>query len=233
MPNPHLIERLQGIQNLLMAGHRASSTMSSAVKGREREDFMDKFLRHVLPPTYRFGTGDITDSRGAKSGQLDIVIEKPFLPSLHVWDGKPRLYLAESVAAVIEVKSNLAYQWAEAEESLKKVRWLWRDPVTRRAPDLRNIIPFFAVGYAGWKEIETVKKRLDSPYGVNGILIIENFTFVQNNDLHSGANNFGKITVAMNEVQGPMGLWGSITALHQVTVGYGDDGSKWIVDYAR
>ena len=49
-----------------------------------------------LPPIYRFGTGDATDSTGNKSGQLDVVVEYPFSPSLPVvGTGQSRLYLAE------------------------------------------------------------------------------------------------------------------------------------------
>ncbi len=79
--------------------------MSDSSKGSEREHFIDLFLKEVFPPSYRFGTGDALDSAGNKSGQLDVVVELTFFPSLPALGGGSRLYLAEGVAAVIEVKS--------------------------------------------------------------------------------------------------------------------------------
>ena len=88
--------------------------MSSASKGNEREAFINGFLSEVLPPQFRFGSGDATDQNGARSGQLDIVVEYPFVPSLPIVAGRsPRLYLAEGIVAVIEVKSDIAKQWDE------------------------------------------------------------------------------------------------------------------------
>ena len=46
--NQHLIERLIGIQAQLMAGYTGGHPMSNASKGREREEFIDLFLRCVL-----------------------------------------------------------------------------------------------------------------------------------------------------------------------------------------
>ena len=105
MPNQHVFQRLSGLQTILNGIHQSSVGLSSATIGGERAAFIDQFLSKVLPPIYRFGSGDVTDSSGAKSGQLDVVVEYPFAPSLPtVGSGQSRLYLAESAAAVIEVK---------------------------------------------------------------------------------------------------------------------------------
>jgi hypothetical protein len=104
VPNPHLLERIAAVQDTLFALYRGGKPMSSATKGREREYFVHEFLEQILPPVHRFGSGDVIDSHGHTTGQVDIVIEHPFLPSLPQPGGKERLYLAESVAAVIEVK---------------------------------------------------------------------------------------------------------------------------------
>ena len=94
----HIVKRLAGIQGQLISAHAGGGELSSATKGNEREQFIDLFLSQVFPPIYRFGTGDIIDSNGNKSGQLDVVIEYPFVPSLPLVGGKPRLYLAEGVS---------------------------------------------------------------------------------------------------------------------------------------
>lgn len=92
-----------------MGAHQAGGSMRSASKGNEREAFINAFLSEILPPQFRFGSGDITDQSANRSGQLDIVIEFPFVPSIPIVAGKsPRLYLAEGVLAVIEVKSDIS-----------------------------------------------------------------------------------------------------------------------------
>jgi hypothetical protein len=128
MPNQHLIERLAAIQDALLALHRGGGPMSSSTKGREREHFIHQFLEQVLPPVHRFGSGDIIDSSGNRSGQADIVIEHPRLPSLPHPGGKERLYLAESVAAVIEVKSDISSQWHDVEATAREIKKLRRPP---------------------------------------------------------------------------------------------------------
>ena len=73
MTNPHIADRLAGIQSMLMGAHSAGRSMSSASKGTERANFINILLNEVLTPQYRFGEGDVTDLKGNRSGQLDIV----------------------------------------------------------------------------------------------------------------------------------------------------------------
>ena len=125
-PHPILTPRLEAIHRTLIAGFDGSSNFSSATKGHERELFVSGLLRQVFPPTFRFGTGDVTDFRGEQSGQVDVVIEFPHIYSLPLTPDGPRLYMSETVAAVIEVKSNLSKQWNEALETAKKLKNLKR-----------------------------------------------------------------------------------------------------------
>src|SRR5438874_11970568 len=105
---------MAGIQTMLNGVYQAGQSMSSASKGNEREAFIDGFLSQVLPTPFRFGTGDATDSSGKRSGQLDVVVEVPLMPSLPFpGSGNARLYLAEGIAAVIDVKSYVAGQWPD------------------------------------------------------------------------------------------------------------------------
>jgi hypothetical protein len=128
MPNQFVLQRLAGIQQVLMGVHRSGAPMSAASRGTERQTFVESFLANVLPPIYRFGSGDATDAAGHRSGQLDVVVEYPFSPSLPSFGGIPttRLYLAESVAAVVEVKSNIAAQWDEARHTAAQLAPLRR-----------------------------------------------------------------------------------------------------------
>ena len=136
MPNQFVIDRVAGIRAQLMASYQSNVSLSSATKGSEREAFIELFLAQAFPSQFRFGTGDATDQHGNKSGQLDVVVEFPFSPSLPSAGGaRHRLYLAESVAAVVEVKSNVQSQWAEVVQTANALKLLHRnlDRFSRRA----------------------------------------------------------------------------------------------------
>lgn len=205
--NQFIASRLTGIRAMLMGAHFAGSNMSTASRGSERETFVDKFLCEVFTPQFRFGDGDITDNSGNRSGQLDVVIEYPWVPSLPViGSNRPRLYLAEGVAAVIEVKSNLASQWGEVKSTssqLKKLKRQYGGGITAgfRPPEQ---IPLFAVGYTGWKTIDTLQQRLNEGF-VEGILVIDAGLFISL-PLFQGIR-----------AEGDWSLWGLVACLHRVT----------------
>lgn len=128
--HPYLEPRLEALHRVLMESFRGGGVMSSATRGTERELFMRAFLSQVFSPMHRFGTGDITDAHQERSGQVDIVIPFPETAlSFPLYPEGPRLFLAEGVAAVIEVKSDLAAQWSEVlstAEHVKKLRRSFR-----------------------------------------------------------------------------------------------------------
>jgi len=192
---------------MLKAVHQSSSGLSTATTGTERSAFIDGFLSGVLPAPFRFGTGDATDKSGKRSGQLDVVVENPFCPSLPiVGGGQIRLYLAEAVAAVVEVKSNVEKQWPQVLETAAKLKPLRRQlrgyAYVGRPPTER--IPFFAVGYEGWKHQETLKAKLGEGT-IDGILVIDPGVF-------ASSSNFGEI-ISSDEAA----LWGFISCLHEAT----------------
>lgn len=206
--NSHIATRLAGIRSMLMGAHQAGSSMSTASRGSERAAFVDKFLCEVLTPQYRFGDGDATDSAGNRSGQLDVVVEYPWVPSLPVvGNNRPRLYLAEGIACVIEVKSDVASQWGEVmrtSSQLKKLERHFAAGVTMGYPPPKKI-PLFAVGYEGWKTTEPVRQRL-AEGGVDGILVIDSGIFLS-------SDAFMGLGVAGSE----WALWGLISCLHIAT----------------
>jgi hypothetical protein len=207
MPNRLIFQRLQGVQQTLMGVHRSGAPMSAASKGAERQVFIEGFLGNVLPSLYRFGTGDATDVHGHRSGQLDVVVEYPFSPSLPSVGGTTRLYLAESVAAVVEVKSDLSAQWGEAVRTADLLAPLQRTfgAMSFVGSPPSDRIPLFVAGYTGWAKQETVAKYLAENPHVAGILVIENGIF-------AASDAFGGMTAS-----GPWGLWALICCLHQVT----------------
>jgi hypothetical protein len=205
MANPHLLQRLQGIQTILNGVHQGGGSMSASTRGIERQGFIDNFLSQVLPTPFRFGTGDATDRHGNRSGQLDVVVEVPLMPSLPLHTGGARLYLAEGVAAVIEVKSDVADQWPEVLHVAQQLSPLRRQFQTAMSVGFEppERIPLFAVGYTGWKKLETLQEKLtDGP--VEGILVVDSGLF---------ASPKGRGVLA----KGPWALWGLIASLTLLT----------------
>ena len=212
MENPSVLERLRGIQSILNGVHQASAPMSASTKGIERQSFIEDFLSKVLPPVYRFGTGDATDANGDRSGQLDVVIEYPFSPSLPSVSGgvsstTTRLYLAESVASVVEVKSDVAGQWSEAQRtaaSLATVQRSFGATMTMGRPP-KPRIPLFVAGYIGWKTTDALVRNLDASPDIAGVLVIDAGLFA------SSSEYFGA------RFSGPWALWALICVLHGIT----------------
>jgi hypothetical protein len=210
--NKYIAGRLQGIQMMLMSAHKAGKLASSNTKGKERESFVKLFLSKTLPSQFRFGSGEITDLNSNLSGQIDIVIEYPHLPSITIPESnaETRLYLAEGVAAAIEVKSNLCDQWREVEKTSTKIKRLKRR-FSYRIGEAPDKIPFFAVGYEGWKELDTLRTYIDTGI-VDGILIIENGLFLWNDSILSLG---GQITGYGTE---HWALWDFIKVLNRLAI---------------
>ena len=210
MPNTYVVQRLAGIQAILMGVHSASVPMSSSSRGAEREAFVERFLGDVLPPIYRFGSGDATDANGHRSGQLDVVVEYPVAPSLPGVSGPQatRLYLAESIAAVIEVKSDVSRQWSEVLKTASQLSPLKRSfgaTMTMGGFALSETVPLFVASYVGWKNLDTLKVNLSKATEVAGVLVIDQGLFVS-------SPSYGGI-----EATGPLALWGLISVLHLIT----------------
>jgi hypothetical protein len=171
-PHSALLSRLAGYRNHLTAVHQSGAGMSSASKGNERRAFVHDFLEATFLPPNRFGTGDCIDRAGNKSGELDVVLEYPFLPSLTL-QGHSRLYLAEGIAVAIEVKSNISSQWNEAVDTGKRLKVLRREfgSVMSMGPVPLDV-PFFVVRFTGWKSVETIISHCsNSP--IDGALIVD------------------------------------------------------------
>lgn len=201
--NPHVAERVAAIRRQLLAARDAGRLMSAATKGVERETVVDGFLSRVLPPTYRFGTGDATDVAGNRSGQLDVVVEYPFGPSIpSIGNGTVRLYLAETVGVVIEVKSDLAGQWSEVARTASQLSIVSRAPHSGLTwgPGPPSYIPLVVFGFSGWKTIATLRERVESTAGVHAALSLEENLFYWKGRGH---------------ITGETALWGLVCFLHE------------------
>ena len=135
--HPHLSARISLICAQLVAAFEAGASLSAASRGLERELLVERFLDQVFSGRVRFGTGDVCDSHGHKTGQVDVVIETPHLFAFRAQERAPALYLAEGVAGVIEVKSDLTRQWPEVREKAEQVWGLRRHGGRRPSDDDR------------------------------------------------------------------------------------------------
>jgi hypothetical protein len=213
MNNPTLIARLVGIQQALMAQHFGGQGMPNAVIGSERETFLREFLGKVFPSHYRFTTGAITDSNGALSGQVDVAVEYPFLPSFPMPASSERLLLAESIAAVIEVKSDLSSQWRQVQSTIRALRPLrrkWKGTVGLSGGGIQfggsceTPVPTIAVGYTGYTTIEGLEQRLKTTVDherPDAALVVQSGCFV----------GFGF------KASGPLGIYALCIVLSQLT----------------
>lgn len=227
MANTLVLKRLTSIQQTLNAAYDASQELSekqSAIKGTEREIFVASFLREMFPPQFRFGSGVITDANENTTGQLDIVIELPFAPSFTLGNGAPRVYLADTVGAVIEVKSDLSDQWSEirkqlegrddAQSSFKALKQIKRRVIVPTGSgDLiqSETIPAYAVGYRGFKTLKALVDRMKAANGeyvswLRGALIVGDPT-QDGPSLFAG--NDGK-----TKCEGPEAIGAFINSLH-------------------
>jgi hypothetical protein len=168
-----LYQRLQELHTRMLAAHAARRQTLSANAAGGRDLFVASFLSEVFPSAFRFESGDVLDVHGHQSGTLDILIESPFVPCFPA-GSESRGYLAEGVAAALEVEPNLAAAWEGVLATAGRLAPLRRNFGSFRSagPAPMRRIPFFAVGYSGWTDPEAVKQRLGDGE-LDGILVIE------------------------------------------------------------
>jgi len=119
---PILYDYFKRSADVLLAEYeRSKGQEASANIGYNRELFCKRFLSGVLPPRLSVRQGEIWDSQGNKTGQLEVVILRDDAPSLKF--GQADAFLAEGVFGVIEVKSNLSRtKLQEALATLNRVK---------------------------------------------------------------------------------------------------------------
>ncbi|OYD47700.1 hypothetical protein CHU00_02185 [Sphingobacterium cellulitidis] len=208
MANKFIIQRLEGLLATLNSNYISTIHSTSAGKGAGRANFIQLFLKECIPSNLRITTsGEITDDQGNLTGELDIVIENGFFPSWPlIGTDTTRLFIPESVAAVVEVKSNLKNQWDQVLKTGKKVSIIERrftsgisnsdGPMIFRsgvslppgAATLGKIpksrieqkVPFFVVGYTGWESFEKITEVVNENPFISGVLQLDKGFFYSN-----------------------------------------------------
>jgi hypothetical protein len=116
-----------GDQMLIEFDRIQSEIEHSGGKGDVREARLKTFLETYLPHKYAIGNGEIVDSSGNTSRQCDLVIYDRTTSPILYSDEAFQVFLAESVYAVIEVKSVLSYkELSDAVQNIKSVKSLQR-----------------------------------------------------------------------------------------------------------
>ena len=160
--NSLLQNRLNALRATVLAIHDGGAGLPAPFIGSEREAFIKGLLAEVYPATYRFVGGAIIDSiSDNSSGQIDIAVLLPSAPSFPmISSGNQRLLLVENVAAAIEVKSDLSTQWSQVRDTTRQIKILKKHLEDIR-PGVAKVtdIPTIAVGYKGWKDLDTLEKK--------------------------------------------------------------------------
>jgi hypothetical protein len=196
MEKPLLFEYFSKTARVLMAEYERSREQEASFNlGRNREFFCESFLRKVLPFKLRTSSGEVWDSKGTKTGQLDLIIIREDAPALDF--GTANVYLAEGVFAVIEVKSNLERtKLIEAGNSLKRVEELKPTPgrmiyITRGDEKIltRPLRIIFSYEGATWKTLSDEINERSWQNLFDLICILDRGVFVNKGRLLSWENN--------------------------------------------
>ena len=171
-PKPkNLIKRyssaiIEGLDRKIAA---SSPIKHKLTKGELRELFVTNIVRHFLTKQFEVGTGIIINQKEEQSNQTDIIIYDnrilpPFIKEQHIG-----IFPAESVVAVIEVKSHLTKKaLLSSEESARILCENIYSPSSSIYGDYKYIRPlcatigFYGIGSKELKDPEQGKSWLQS-----------------------------------------------------------------------
>lgn len=132
--------------------HTQTQIKHMGERGSEREAVLRSFLSAYLPTRYGISSGEIVDYQGGTSHQCDLIIYDHYNCPLLLAGRDVRIFPAESVLAVIEVKSVLSAK--EIEDSIDKIRDLKN--LTRENGPIPGIIFAYKSGWENEPIMRTV-----------------------------------------------------------------------------
>ena len=152
----------------------------ASVKGGSAEEIVRAFLREYLPRSHGVGHGEIVDSHGGRSGQLDLVATGPDHPATYASTGDVSgIFLIEAVTTAAQVKMNLTSdELRSATTNCASVKRLtptmasvastWRSDFNE--PFLRGMPPFFLFAFESQLTLQTVAERAEA---LDGIFLLD------------------------------------------------------------
>jgi hypothetical protein len=106
-------------------------------RGTFREGIIRQFLRPFLPDCYGISAGEVFDSDGGQSAQVDIVIYDALFSTVLFRDRDVQLFPAESVFGSIEIKSRLdSHELQSACDNIASLKQL-----NRQSTDMMDLTP--------------------------------------------------------------------------------------------
>jgi hypothetical protein len=123
----------------------------SGLKGGEFEEIFRRFLRDYLPKSLEISTGQVIDSLGGVSRQLDVIISDAAKTPIFYRSAHNRVIPIECVYAAIEVKAHL--DTAELEKTMENMRSV--KTLVKRAygPEMASIkkwVPLYGQNWDIW-----------------------------------------------------------------------------------
>lgn len=106
-------------RSLLDKGEEARLAEHPTLIGMARELIVSEFLKAALPNNTSFINGEIIDSLGGRSGQVDVIIVPAFAPRF-ILGGDSGIALADGVIGTLEVKSSIAASSPDTDSQLTK-----------------------------------------------------------------------------------------------------------------
>lgn len=156
----------KGLFNTLNSSMQVYEGMSNSSKGTGREECLKALLEACLPNKYSVIAGDIIDTQGNNSGQIDGIAIYSSAPLLKVPMSDVSLVPAESSGAVFELKSSLDSQWSQVVEKYKKIEPISWKPINTffvkpKDSPKKETLSFHVISFNGYKKSETLKEKLD------------------------------------------------------------------------
>lgn len=160
-------------EHLLAISRVPANSGHSLHKGTPREAFIREYLESHLSQNLAIGTGEIIDSTsqaGESRNQIDIVLYRRNYPRL-AFGGGIHAFLAESVVAIIEVKSTLtSEELGKSIRAARRVKQLQKHVVRSfhtgyQPPSILS----FVVAYDGPAQMKTVHGWIDPLHKTEGI----------------------------------------------------------------
>jgi hypothetical protein len=163
--------------------------------GSLRESGVRRAVEHCLPGIVHLYEGEIIDSSGEQSGQLDGILVHSTGAALATAPDDSRVVLAEGAVAVIESKSTLTSQWPEVVRTWEKVRGLRRFKGPPRGvffggtPPMPgdDALPIVVIGRTGWAQANTLGGKALELFESFGATASPSVTVVQLNPPGVGA----------------------------------------------
>jgi hypothetical protein len=145
----------------------------SGLKGNANEETLKAFLRQYLPRTIDISGGQLIDSDGGRSRQLDVMLSDAMNTPIFYESGEARIVPVECAYAVFEVKAFLDTKELEkAYENMKSAKLLQKKACFPRRGHVINSNLLYGREWEHWPiqhflfafdsiDIYTVKKKLD------------------------------------------------------------------------